>query len=39
MKAMARLLWLVVLILPMILLLPIGIICIALGLAEGGRYD
>jgi len=36
---MARLLWLVVLILPMILLLPIGIICIALGLAEGGRYD
>lgn len=38
MKAMARLLWLVVLILPMVLLLPIGIVCIILGL-EGGRYD
>jgi len=38
MKAMARLLWLVVLILPMVLLLPIGIVCIALGL-EGGHYD
>lgn len=38
MQAMAKLLWLVLLILPMILLLPIGIVCIVLGL-DGDRYD
>lgn len=38
MKTMAKLLWLVVLILPMIVLLPVGIVCIVLGL-DGDRYD